>query len=322
MSDIVNFIKKKSSLFFLFIGLSILGALLYYMDFSVIADSFNIIGNKIFLVFAVSILWIVCNTLCISSLINHRVSFYHLLYNQVTGDGYNVITPFAGLGGEPYKIKHLTNWLSLDEASEAIMRDRLIHSLSGILYTCLTLWIVILFVPLERTFLITFVVFGVVLAIFSILLSLIILSDKPNKYLGTLLQKLKLLKEFKSKPLRRSIFLKALSYKILGRILNMVEFVVIFLLLGITPDLLEIITIAAMLALSGTFLFIIPQGIGVNEAGISGAFQLIGRPAELGLGVGLIRRARVLFWALFGIALHLSVLLYRNFYLKRQREKH
>ena len=132
---------------------------------------------------------------------------------------------------------------------------------------------------------------------------------------------MKLLKEFKSKPLKRSIFLKALSFKLLGRVLNMLEFIVIFILLGIQPELLEIVTIAAMLALSGTFLFIIPQGIGVNEAGISGAFQLIGKPIELGLGVGLIRRARVLFWALFGIALHLSVLFYRNFLLKEQREK-
>ncbi|MEM6317755.1 MAG: lysylphosphatidylglycerol synthase transmembrane domain-containing protein [Bacteroidota bacterium] len=321
MRELVHFIQQKSSLFFLCVGLGILTALLYYLDFSVIADSFNIIGNKIFLVFAVSVLWIVCNTMCISILLGHRISFYQLLYNQVTGDGYNVITPFAGLGGEPYKIKHLTNWISLDEASEAIMRDRLIHSLSGMLYSCLTLWTVILFVPLEKGFLITFIVFGVILAVLSILLSLIILSDKPNKFLGQLMKKMKLLEEFKSNPLRRSIFLKALGYKLLGRVLNMLEFLVIFLLLGITPGVLEIVTISAMLALSGTFLFIIPQGIGVNEAGISGAFQLIGRPVELGLGVGLIRRARVLFWALFGIALHLSVLLYRNLYLKKQREK-
>lgn len=320
MSELLNSIKKRSSLVFLFIGLAILVALLYYMDFSVIADSFNMVGNKIFLVFAVSMLWIVCNTLCVSTLVNHQVPFYHLLYNQVTGDGYNVITPFAGLGGEPYKIKHLTNWLSLDEASETIMRDRLIHSLSGILYTCLTLWVVILFIPLEKALYITFVILGIVLTAFSIIYSFIILSDKPEKVLGKIMKKMKLLEEFRSNRLSKKIFFQALFYKMFGRVLNMVEFVVIFLLLGIAPDLLEIITIAAMLALSGTFLFIIPQGIGVNEAGISGAFQLIGRPVELGLGVGLIRRARVLFWALFGIALHLSVLFYRNFYLKRQRE--
>ncbi len=321
MKELVNFIKRKSSLFFLFLGLAILVALLYYMDFSVIAESFSMVGNKIFLVFAVAALWIVCNTLCVSTLVNHKVPFYHLLYNQVTGDGYNVITPFAGLGGEPYKIKHLTNWLSLDEASETIMRDRLIHSLSGIIYTCLTLWVVIFFVPVEKALFIGFIVFGIILTIFSVLLSLIILSDKPNKYLGKIMKKMKLLKEFKSNPLKRSIFLKALFFKLLGRVMNMLEFVVIFILLGIQPELLEIVTIAAMLALSGTFLFIIPQGIGVNEAGISGAFQLIGKPIELGLGVGLIRRARVLFWALFGIAIHLSVLFYRNILLKEQGEK-
>ena len=134
------------------------------------------------------------------------------------------------------------------------------------------------------------------------------------------MKKLKLLEEFKSKPLKQSIFLKALGHKMLGRVFNMLEFLVIFLLLGITPGVLEIVTVVALLALSGTFFFIIPQGLGVNEAGISGAFQLIGQPIELGLGVGLIRRSRVLFWALFGITLHLAVLFYRNFYLKQQRE--
>ena len=321
MNNLGNFIKKKSSLFFLFVGLSILAALIYYLDYSVITEAFSMVGNKIFLVFVVSIGWIICNTFCISTLVNKKVSFYHLMYNQVTGDGYNAITPFAGLGGEPYKIKHLTNWISLDEASEAIMRDRLIHSLSGILFTCLTLWLVIIFTHLESAYLIPFTILNIVLTVFSILFSLIILSDKPNKYLGKMMMKLKLIEEFKSKPLAKGIFLKALSYKMLGRVFTLAEFTVIFLLLGITPDLLEIVTVVAMLALSGTFFFIIPQGLGVNEVGISGAFQLIGRPIDLGLGVGLIRRSRVLFWALFGITLHLAVLFYRNFYLKRQREK-
>ena len=75
-------------------------------------------------------------------------------------------------------------------------------------------------------------------------------------------------------------------------------------LLGKTPTFIEIVTIIAMLALSGTILFIVPQGIGVNEVGISGGFQLIGLPVELGLSFGLIRRARILFWAFLGIGIH------------------
>ena len=317
MTKKLTAIKNRSSLIFLFIGLLILAVLLYYLDFNVIRESFNIIGFKILIVFAVAILWIICNTLCIATLVDYKVPFHHLLYNQVTGDGYNVITPFAGLGGEPYKVKHLTNWLSLDKASEAIMRDRLIHSLSGIIYTSLTLWAVILFIQLETSFFFTFLVIGLVLTLFSALLSYLILSDKPERFLGFVLKKLRLLEEFRSKPLSHNLFYKALCFKLLGRVLNMIEFFVIFILLGMEPYILEIITVSAMLALSGTLLFIIPQGIGINEAGISGAFKLIGHSAELGLSVGLIRRARVLFWALLGIGLHLFSLLLSNWGLDK-----
>ena len=288
------------------------------MDTQIIVKSFELVGAKIFLVFAVALLWIICNTLCISTLLKHQIPFHNLLYNQITGDAYNVITPFAGLGGEPYKVTHLTNWVSIDTASEAIFRDRLIHSLSGLMYTGIMTLVVVTFMPLEQKLFFAFAGIGLLLTIFSGLLSFLILSNVPNKFLGGLLKKLKLLENFRSNPLKRSTFIQALFLKLLGRVLNLLEFMMIFFLLGLQPAFLEIVTISAMLALSGTLLFIVPQGIGVNEAGISGAFKLVGRSADLGLSVGLIRRARVLFWAFFGVGLHLSVTLIRKVRMKNK----
>ena len=300
--------KKYSGLFFLIIGILILAVLIYFLDVKVILKSFSLLGYKIFLVFVPAIFWMMANTMCLSTLLQHKIPFPNLLFNQVTGDAYNVITPFAGLGGEPYKMKHLTSWVSLNEASEAILRDRLIHSLSGITYTSFTLLAVVALIPLERAFFITFTSVGLILMVLAGILSFIILSSAPNKYFGAIMKKLKLLEDYRSNPLSRSTFLKAWGFKMIGRFLNMVEFLVIFILLGMQPEITEIIAISAMLALSGTLLFIIPQGIGVDEAGISGAFKLIGYPLELGLTFGLIRRARVIFWALFGVALHVGYL--------------
>jgi len=312
-------LKKRSSLIFLFLGLFILACLIYFMDTRIILESFELVGAKIFLVFAIAPLWITCNTLCLSTLLKHQVPFPNLLYNQVTGDAYNVITPFAGLGGEPYKVTHLTNWISIDTASEGILRDRLIHSLSGLMYTGIMTLVVVTFMPLEQKLFYAFTGIGLLLTIFSALLSFLILSNVPNKFLGGMLKKLKLLENFHSNPLKRSTFLQALFLKLLGRGLNLLEFITIFFLLGIQPAFLEIVTISAMLALSGTLLFIVPQGIGVNEAGISGAFKLVGRSADLGLSVGLIRRARVLFWAFLGVGLHLLVTLFRR--LRRENKE-
>ena len=317
MKDIKLSFKGRKNLLFLLLGVAILACLVYYMDVSILVNSFRLLGAKIFFVFGVAILWISCNAYCLSTLLGHKIPFYHVLYTQVTGDGYNVITPFAGLGGEPYKAKHLSNWVTLDTASEAIFRDRLIHSLSGIRYTSLTMLVVLLLVPLEKTYFITFTIIGLVLTAVSVLLTLLILSNAPNQFLGKILRKLKILKDYRSNPLDKGTFLKALFLKLMGRGLNLMEFLMIFTLLGISPSLLELVTISAMLSLSGTLLFIVPQGIGVNEAGISGAFKLVGRSANLGLSFGLIRRARVLFWAVFGVSLHLLFVLFR----KRKKRK-
>ena len=300
--------KNKSSLFFTIVGLAVLATLLYFLDLGIILQSFQTIGMKIFLVFAIAISWMICNTLCLSTFLNHRIPFPHLLYNQITGDAYNIITPFAGLGGEPYKINHLSQWVSLSEASEAIIRDRLTHSLSGLLYTAITLLVVLYFVPLETAMWASFTTVAAIISILSMLLMALILSKKPNQLMHRLLKKLKILESFRSTTLLKSTFFKALGFKVLGRFLNLVEIYVVFMLLGITPSVVDVVTVSAMVALSGTLLFIIPQGIGVNEAGISGAFNLLGYAAALGLSLGLIRRARVLFWALFGVALHLCAL--------------
>lgn len=305
-------LKGRQNILFLLLGIAILACLVHYMDVAILVNSFQLLGTKIFLVFAVAILWITSNTLCLSTLLKHEIPFHHLLYTQVTGDGYNVITPLAGLGGEPYKAKHLSNWVTIDTATEAVFRDRLIHSLSGLIYTSLTMLVVIAFVPLERGYFITFSIIGLVLTAISVALTILILSSVPNQFLGGILKKLKILKNYKSNPLDRATFLKALSFKLLGRGLNLLEFLMIFTLLSITPTLLELVTISAMLSLSGTLLFIVPQGIGVNEAGISGAFKLVGRSADLGLSFGLIRRARVLFWALLGVSLHLLYVLFKK----------
>jgi uncharacterized membrane protein YbhN (UPF0104 family) len=71
--------------------------------------------------------------------------------------------------------------------------------------------------------------------------------------------------------------------------------------------------VAAFIAASSLLINAIPQGLGVAEAGITGAFSLIGLAPHLGLTFGLIRRARIIFWALLGIALFLPFQLFSSF---------
>ena len=67
------------------------------------------------------------------------------------------------------------------------------------------------------------------------------------------------------------------------------------------------ILISAFVNASGTILFVVPQGMGVTEVGTGAAFTLLGLPFESGILFGLIRRSRVVFWALLGLAVQLPV---------------
>ncbi len=75
------------------------------------------------------------------------------------------------------------------------------------------------------------------------------------------------------------------------------------------PTFIEVLTVSGALFMSVSLGFFVPQGMGVNEYSMSYGFVLIGLDAALGLSGGLLRRARIIFWALLGVTLHLGSML-------------
>ncbi len=310
--------KKKYSLkapdpfLYYLVGVGILCLLIYNMDIQVIAQSATTIGGMIFLVFACAIPWIFANTLSIANLTKHKIPFIDLLYIEITGDAYNAIIPLAGLGGEPYKIKQIGNWLELDEASNAIIHNRLIHSLTGILFTATTVSIMLVVAPLPEKIVLPLSIAAGVFFLMALAMSLVTLSTAPTKLSAFVLKKFNFTEKAATEPLTFFRFIISVFFKMLGRAFNLLELLAIFYILGLTPDFASVITVSAFISLSGVIFFIIPQGLGVSEASVSTAFALLGLGAPLGLIFGLIRRSRVIFWALLGVAVHLTVLLIRK----------
>ncbi|MEY3050984.1 MAG: hypothetical protein RLY31_769 [Bacteroidota bacterium] len=302
-----NILERIDPIYFYLLGVVILLSLVFNMELTVVAASLAAVGNKLFLVFSIAILWILANTLCIRTLVDGKVSFPDLLFNQLTGDAYNTIIPLAGLGGEPYKIKHLTQWLDWHTASRAVVVDRLIHATTGTLFAAISTFVTLLFLDMAPAYHTILMAFSIGFAGISIGIIWLALSEAPSRISGYILRKLKIVEEFRSDPIPAGRFLTAFAFKFTGRVLYLVELYVIFTVLGFTPGLIDLTTVAGFIALSASLFFIIPQGLGVNELGISGALSLLGYSASLGITFGLIRRARMIFWALFGVALHLTV---------------
>ncbi|MBI5915575.1 MAG: NTP transferase domain-containing protein, partial [Bacteroidetes bacterium] len=190
-----NPVGNLNPIYFFLLGIGILAALVFYLDFTVVNASLAAAGNKVFVVFSVALLWIVTNTLCTRTLVQGKVPFPDLLYNQITGEAYNTILPLAAVGGEPYRIQHLTNWLDWHTASRAVVVDRLIRAITGTLFaaTCLTLTLVL--VDLSDAVFITLAVLAAVHFAAGIGMTWISLSSAPSKFIGYVLKKMKMVDE-------------------------------------------------------------------------------------------------------------------------------
>ena len=75
--------------------------------------------------------------------------------------------------------------------------------------------------------------------------------------------------------------------------------------IDIVPRFGDVVLVAAMIMVSASVFFMVPQGLGVNEVGITAAFNIIGMSTSVGLAYGLIRRARVVGYALVGLTAYL-----------------
>ena len=118
--------------------------------------------------------------------------------------------------------------------------------------------------------------------------------------------------DFQMETLPAGRFFRSLLFKLTARFLNLVEIFAIFTILGFAPKIIELVMVASFISVSAVVGFFVPQGLGVNEVGIVQALKILGYTGALGILFGLIRRARMIFWAMFGVALHLAVTFYRR----------
>ncbi len=313
----VNLLKHKNKTIVLYLaGLAILGFLIYRMDVGTIGEALSSVRTNIFFVFLAVIPGMFMDTMSIYNLTHFKVPFFHTLFNQLTGNGYNTIIPLAGLGGEPYKVQHFTKWLEIDFATRAIIQDRLLHMLSGTMYSSITAFALLFIAPLEPEIYTIVLITAIAFFLYSLLAMWVTLSSAPTNFSGFILKKLKFLDQYRHERLSKRRFLVSFGFKMASRFLSMLEIYIIFLVFGMNPTFIEVLTVSGALFLSVSLTFFVPQGMGVNEYSMSYGFVWLGLEASLGLSAGLLRRARIIFWALFGVSLHLGSLLLHKIFLQ------
>jgi hypothetical protein len=298
---------------FYFLGATTLLYLVLRLPINDVVEAINTVGGEVMWLIFFPAVWAIPYAMTLTVLLDNRITFLDALYTQISGDGFNGITPLLGMGGELYKAKHLSRFVPLQDSSRAIVQSRLIHALSGVIYTAVILSICLILIDFSNLpgLKIALIGFTIIMALATIAILWLTMSKAPTHFTGFILSRFKLIEEFRHDPLSWSKLRVATFYRLIGRCGRFIELYIIFLVLEIAPSFADLVLVQGMIMASVNIFFFVPQGLGVNEAGIVSAFNIIGYAAASAVVFGLIRRARMVVYTLFGLVVYaIGTLLY------------
>jgi uncharacterized membrane protein YbhN (UPF0104 family) len=111
------------------------------------------------------------------------------------------------------------------------------------------------------------------------------------------------------------------SFAIAGRVLFWSELYVILVAMGTAPSLGFIAVVSLLSVALNTIASIVPMGLGLTEGGLYGLFQALGESPDLGVAASLVRRARVMLSAAFGLLLMVAMQTYDRLRLARAQQR-
>lgn len=221
------------------------------------------------------LVWMPWDVLATAALLPAPRRWFRLFLLEWSSDGFSRLIPSAGLGGEPFRYRHLRSMTA--EPARVVLAYRMFHAISGLVATFV----------------------GAGLCAFSGIspghswLRLVALTVGVAGVLwGALLW-------WRPFPVTRLVL--GLLPKLVSRVMQVAEVAFLLFLLGqqVTPQ--RVLLIQACLAAS-TFLFaFVPGGLGVQERALMLACTELGLGSEIGFQLGLLRRCRQLLWAGYGL---------------------
>lgn len=289
----------------LVVGLVLLGYVLTRVPLADIAHACQRVGPLVLITPLIALGWNVCNTSALHVLLEGRVPWRDLLWNRLVGDGYNSVLPLAGLGGEPWKLRHLTQFIATDRAIAALIRDRILENAVGLLVSSAAIATTTArfeIGPALRTALYGYVVFAAVAGLAGAALVATRLPGRIGQRLGRWLGGT-------SAPLPDALppgrFVRSALWCLAGRIVGFIEIGALLWMLGLGVHVDQILWLDSVLNAAGFIGFAIPQGIGVFEGASVYLFGVLGAPAGLAVAFALARRGRMLLVSLAGVGMHL-----------------
>jgi hypothetical protein len=283
-------------------GLALFGLVLSRFPFAQLIGAAARIGPLVSISLVFSFTYLVCTAGSMRALLDRRVPFGELVWARFIAESYNAL--FASIGGEPFRIRYLTRWVSADEALAAVVRERVIDLTTGYLVSGVFILAGVLRLPLPRGLGASLVVYACATTVGWSAICALALSRHPARLGAPLLRWLFGSSAANPEPLPWRLLLRALPWLLASRLLELLEVGILFWWLGGAWSWLRIGFSDSVLNAAQTIGFFVPQALGVYEGSSVFVFALLGLPAISGMMFGLAHRARMLLVGGLGITLH------------------
>lgn len=252
-----------------------------------------------------------------------RVPFWQLYRVTLSGFALNHVTPMGLIGGEPYRILELKPYIGVERATAVSLINSVLQTFTHILFW-LTAAIAYFFVfglsgGILRTTMMALVLAGafaawafllfckqanLVQGIFRLGTHLPLVKHAAARFLernGAELAMIdRLILGFRKCRLQ---FFGSVVLEYITRLLEVLEYVMIFWILGANVSFVQTLIALACASLIGTLFFFVPMQLGSREGGMALALDWFRVPASFGVTASLLARIRELFYTAAGIIL-------------------
>ena len=253
-----------------------------------------------------------------------RLDFGRAWTVNVAAFAMNYLTPFASIGGEPFKIVAASQWMGSRNATASVLNYRLVHIQAHLLVFLTGVALAFLILPpgaIATSVLIVLAVALIVLAslliavhregvierLFDLLLMIPIarrIARKLEPRRAALIEiDNQLISFHRANPGR---YYAALFTEYAARVISMLEFFIIARGIGHSVNFGTAFLIGGFSSLVVNLFFFMPFNVGSKEGGLYAIFAALGLPSRLGIAAAVISRIRELSWILIGLLLVLA----------------
>lgn len=313
-------LRHYSSLFFFGLGLVLLVHLVQRFGVHELWQMFHQLGPGLGYVLILPLFWYASHTVAWYFILDESktpVSFWELLRIKLAGEAVNTLLPMSWMGGDPVRIYMLQKNICGTTSTASVVLDRTVQSVAVVLLVFCGLVAAWFFLELPGAWQIAFPMLTLLMGgmtwffihrqqkgIFDFLSRLLAhlgfkrhLTDSFQRRIAELDQRIS---EFYQKDSKR--FFMVLGFHFLARFLGVVEIYLISWLLHIPLGLDGALFLASLSILVNMVFVFIPGSMGVMEGAYGALFLLMHLNPVHGVAIQLVRRLRVIFWILIGLA--------------------